>query len=38
MKNHHFNEVGSNRLFQNLPIVSAGLPERENKEIKVNIV
>jgi hypothetical protein len=38
MRNHHFNGVGSNRLFENLPTVVAGLPERENKEIKVNII
>jgi len=38
MRNHHFNGVGSNRFFENLPTVIAGLSERENKEIKVNIV
>ena len=38
MRNHHFNGVGSNRCFENLPTVIPGLSERENKEIKVNII
>ena len=29
---------GSNRFFENLPTVIAGLSERENKEIKVNTI
>ena len=38
MRNHHFNGVGSNRFFENLPTVIAGISERENKEIKVNTI
>ena len=38
MRNNHFNGVGGKRFFKNLPIVSVGLPETENKEIKVKII
>ena len=38
MRNPNFNGVGSNGFFENLPIFRVGLPERENKEIKVNII
>ena len=38
VRNHHFNGVGSNRFFENLPTDIAGLSERENKEIKVSTI
>ena len=38
VRNHHFNGAGSNRFFENLPTVIAGLSERENKEIKINAI
>ena len=31
-------ELEATGFFENLPIFRAGLPERENKEIKVNII